>query len=91
MKKRVFLHEDLDNVAVALTDLKPGDTVEFKIKEEAYRIEILEGIPYGHKIAIKDVKEGEKVIKYGEVIGVAITDISVGSHVHTHNIRSLRY
>ena len=45
-------------------------------------------IPAGHKIAIKDVKKGEKVIKYGEVIGVAKEDIKTGDWVHVHNVKS---
>ena len=45
-------------------------------------------IPAGHKIAIKDVKKGDKIIKYGEVIGVAKEDIKVGDWVHVHNVKS---
>ena len=45
-------------------------------------------IPAGHKIAIKDVKKGEKVIKYGEIIGVAKEDIKTGDWVHVHNVKS---
>ena len=32
-------------------------------------------------------KEGEYVIKYGEVIGVATKNIGVGEHVHVHNVK----
>jgi len=91
MKKRVFVHEHADNVAVALTELKVGDTVEVKIGGKPYRLEILENIPYGHKVALQNIEKNAKVIKYGEVIGVATADIPAGSHVHTHNIKSLRY
>ena len=45
-------------------------------------------IPAGHKIAIKDVKKGDKIIKYGEVIGVAKDDIKEGDWVHVHNVKS---
>lgn len=47
-----------------------------------------EGIPTGHKYALCDIKEGEFVIKYGEVIGRAVCDIKKGEWVHTHNLRS---
>ncbi len=45
-------------------------------------------IPAGHKIALKDISRGEKIIKYGEVIGVAKEDIKKGDWVHVHNVKS---
>ena len=42
----------------------------------------------GHKTAIRDVKAGENIIKYGYPIGHAICDIKKGEHVHTHNIKT---
>ena len=46
------------------------------------------GIPAGHKIAIKDIKKGDKVIKYGEVIGIAKEDVKAGEWVHVHNVKT---
>ncbi len=45
-------------------------------------------IPAGHKFALKDIKEGEYVVKYGEIIGRATRDIKKGEWVHTHNLKS---
>lgn len=42
----------------------------------------------GHKTAIRDIKAGENIIKYGYPIGHAICDIKKGEHVHTHNIKT---
>ena len=42
----------------------------------------------GHKYAIKDIKKGENVIKYGCPIGHATEDIKSGDHVHTHNLKT---
>ncbi len=42
----------------------------------------------GHKYARKDIKSGEKVIKYGFPIGVATKDIAEGEHVHSHNLKT---
>ena len=42
----------------------------------------------GHKYAARPIREGETVIKYGQVIGVAGCDIAAGEHVHSHNLRS---
>ena len=47
-------------------------------------------IPAYHKFALKKISTGEKVIKYDEVIGEAVCDISLGAHVHVHNVKSLR-
>ena len=48
----------------------------------------LNDIPAGHEFALCDIKEGEFVIKYGEVIGRAKQDIKKGEWVHTHNVKS---
>ena len=42
----------------------------------------------GHKYALRDIKEGEDIIKYGSPIGHATCDISKGEHVHTHNVKT---
>ncbi len=42
----------------------------------------------GHKYAIRDIKCGENVIKYGNPIGHATEDIKKGEHVHTHNLKT---
>ena len=41
-----------------------------------------------HKYAVRPIKKGDKVIKYGQVIGIATEDIGVGEHVHSHNMRT---
>lgn len=47
-------------------------------------------IPYGHKIAVRDIKLGELIFKYGEEIGIATQNIKKGDHVHIQNLDSLR-
>ena len=42
----------------------------------------------GHKYALFDIKAGERVIKYGNPIGHATSDIKAGEHVHTHNMKT---
>jgi altronate dehydratase small subunit len=91
MRKLLFIHNSADNVAVALADLKAEDTVEVKINSTLRKIKLKEDIPYGHKVALLDIEKGSKVIKYGEVIGIATENILEGSHVHIHNVKSLRY
>lgn len=45
-------------------------------------------IPAGHKFALRDIKKGEYIIKYGEIIGRATEDIPKGEWAHTHNVKS---
>ena len=45
-------------------------------------------VPTGHKMALKDIKKGEFVIKYGNPIGRATEDIKKGDWVHSHNLKS---
>ena len=73
-----------DMVAVALTPLKAGETVDYG----AGSVTPTEDITMGHKVALRDIAAGEKVIKYGFPIGVATQDIPLGSHVHTHNLHT---
>ena len=42
----------------------------------------------GHKYALKDIKKGENIIKYGNPIGHATEDIKKGEHVHSHNVKT---
>ncbi len=74
-----------DMVAVALHPLKAGETVRCEGAEVTLRVDI----PMGHKTALRDIRKGEAVIKYGFPIGEATEDIPAGGHVHTHNLRTL--
>ena len=69
-----------DSVGVALTALKKG--------AQADGVTLAEDIERGHKFALKEIKAGENVIKYGEVIGRALCDIAPGEHIHTHNMKT---
>jgi altronate hydrolase len=71
-----------DNVVVARAGIPAGS----RIPEE--RIECGSEIPAGHKIATAPINQGEAIRKYGQVIGFAMTAISPGQHVHTHNLEA---
>lgn len=75
-----------DNVATALEPLEPGRTIQL----DAATLIIAERVPRGHKIAIRAIRAGEPVLKYGNPIGTATADILPGAHVHTHNLASGR-
>lgn len=81
------LHKE-DNVAVALTEIPAQTVVQLHVGTETVLITVLEEIQFGHKLAIKQIKQGEEIKKYGEVIGIATQGIMPGQHVHVHNIKS---
>lgn len=87
MKKALLLEKN-DNVAVVLDDVKEDELIMIKGLDEQVRVTSLNNIELAHKIAIKKIPKGQPILKYGEVIGLAVTDIEVGSHVHIHNICS---
>ncbi|NAZ28300.1 MAG: hypothetical protein GU355_03240 [Caldivirga sp.] len=91
---RFAIHNREDNVGVAIEDIRAGDEAQGVYIEDRSMgpvIKALEDIPLGHKIALRDIKAGERVIKYGRVIGVATRDIKAGSHVHIHNVKSIKW
>ncbi|OXS79068.1 UxaA family hydrolase [Domibacillus enclensis] len=79
-----------DSVAVALSELPAQADVILKADEYELGITILEPIRFGHKFAVKAIRQGDDIIKYGEVIGAAVTDIPAGAHVHVHNLEGKR-
>jgi altronate dehydratase small subunit len=75
-----------DNVATALEPLEPGQTIQ----AGASVVAVAEPIPRGHKVALRAIRSGGIVVKYGSAIGHASSDIAAGAHVHTHNVESDR-
>ena len=73
-----------DNVAVALADLPQGAALTV----DGIPVTAAEDISRGHKIALAPIPEGEQIVKYGNVIGLAKTDIAPGQWVHVHNVRT---
>ena len=79
--KWIRIHPD-DNVVVALEDIKQGETLE------GLGVCAAEDVARGHKLALREIREGEPVIKYGNPIGLAKSDIAPGAWVHVHNVRT---
>lgn len=84
--------DDLDNVATIFAeDISDGTLVEIRDKRGgADPVCVIGDVPYGHKIAVRDIACGEKIMKYGECIGAADRDIARGEYVHIHNMKALR-
>jgi altronate dehydratase len=87
-KTKVIVINEKDNVATALEPLKAGFTASVKVQGRMEKIRLLSDVPMGHKVALRDIEEGEAVIKYGEPIGQSTAKISQGEHVHVHNVVS---
>lgn len=79
-----------DNVATSLRQINAGEKILIAQGDEKRGFSVLQDIPYGHKFAIKEIKAGQEILKYGEVIGAATRDIQAGFHAHVQNIESLR-
>ncbi len=88
-----LVHEKKDTVGVATVDIKAGETVKGLVMDTKDTVEIkaLMDIPLGHKIALKNLKAGDGVIKYGHDIGKVVADIRKGEHVHIHNLKTRRW
>lgn len=81
----------IDNVASIFAEVTAGDTVEVMARNgDIDAISVHENIPYGHKLALRDIAKGETILKYGESIGIATADIKRGDYVHVHNLDSAR-
>lgn len=83
MREFIKIHPE-DSVAVALVPLEKGK--EFEIDGQTVRLR--EGIPQGHKFALQKIAAGEKVIKYGNSIGITKEEILPGTWVHIHNVKT---
>lgn len=77
---KLFKINDKDNVAVALEKLKKGEIID--------NIKLLDDIPFGHKVLLNDLKNGENIIKYGNPIGHLTIDCKKGEHIHEHNLKT---
>lgn len=82
-RRLLRLHPD-DNVAAVADTIEPGETIAF----DGGVITMTDRVPIGHKVAIRAIAAGEKVVKYGAPIGSATQDIRPGQYVHTHNLAS---
>lgn len=71
-----------DNIVVAAQNLQPG----LEVQVNGSRVTLPKRVGLGHKVAIRPIKKGEAVYKYGQIIGFALADIAPGEHVHVHNL-----
>jgi altronate dehydratase small subunit len=88
MPRAIILHTR-DNVATLIDTGEAG--VACTLQGEANGSVMLRAaVPFGHKVCVHATPAGGDILKYGQVIGQASSDLAVGDHVHTHNIESAR-
>ena len=76
-----------DSVGTALGEIDPG-AIRLLGEPGDGHVTATGHIPFGHKFALRALRAGDPVIKYGARIGTATQDIAPGEHVHLHNMRS---
>jgi altronate hydrolase len=72
-----------DNLLIAKQPLLPRTQLELA---DGATLSIVQMIPPGHKVATRDIPEGDPVRRYGQIIGFASQPIAAGQHIHTHNV-----
>jgi (2R)-sulfolactate sulfo-lyase subunit alpha len=88
------VHDEGDSAGVVVVEgVKAGKALSGWImdQDKDLSIKALSDIPIGHKLAIKELKANDTVIKYGVDIGRTIAPIKVGEHLHVHNVKTKRW
>ncbi|MGI9479617.1 MAG: UxaA family hydrolase [Hyphomicrobiaceae bacterium] len=89
-----LVHDHDDNVGVVVVeDLKAGTNMLGVITHDdsTTKCKAQHDIPIGHKVALKNLKKGETIIKYGVDIGIMTKDAKKGDHVHVHNLKTKKW
>jgi len=89
-----IVHGEADSVGVMVVEnIQAGQELTGWIMETDQTITVrsLDAVPLGHKIALKDLRSGDTVLKYGHDVGRAVADIRKGHHVHVHNMKTKRW
>ena len=88
------VHDENDSVGVVVVEgVKAGQELTGWIMDQDKEITVnaRNDIPIGHKLAIRELKANETVVKYSVDIGRAVAAIKVGEHAHVHNIKTKRW
>ena len=88
--KRALIMHPTDNVATAVEEIQGGEEVAIPVVGTALTLCAIEAIPFGFKIALQEIPQGQIIRKYGETIGKASQPIAKGALVHIHNLEGTR-
>ena len=90
----IIIHDEKDNVGVVVIEkIIPNQEYNCWIMEndKSAKIQSINEIPLGHKIAMSDLNEGDTIVKYGHDIGKVVKSIKKGEHVHVHNVKTKKW
>ena len=90
----IIIHDEKDNVGVVVIDkTNKNQSCNCWVMEndKSLKIQSLNEIPLGHKIALIDLGEGDTILKYGHDIGKVVKSIKKGEHVHVHNVKTKKW
>lgn len=88
------VHEADDSVGVVVVEgIQAGQELTGWVMQEDQTItcQVSDSIPIGHKLAIRDLAEGDAIMKYNVDIGRVIKPIKKGEHLHVHNAKTKRW
>jgi (2R)-sulfolactate sulfo-lyase subunit alpha len=89
-----LVHNHADTVGVIVVEtVRKGQSLTGWVMDTdgTITVKALDDIPLGHKIALKNIKNDETVVKYGHDIGRSVASIALGRHVHVHNVKTKRW
>ena len=89
-----IVHDRSDTVGVVVVeDVRAGQELEGWVMDgdATVRVTARAAIPLGHKLALRDIADGDTVIKYGHDIGRAVEAMPAGGSVHAHNLKTKRW
>ncbi len=89
-----LVHEDGDSVGVVVVEgVKAGTELSGWVmaQDRTIRLKVLDDVPIGHKLALKDLAVGDGVLKYGVDIGRIVAPVKAGQHVHVQNLKTRRW
>jgi (2R)-sulfolactate sulfo-lyase subunit alpha len=90
----LLIHDKKDSCGVVVVEgLKAGTNMFCVIIEDdsTTHLTAKQDVPIGHKVALKELKSGETVWKYGEDIGITTANVGQGEHLHIHNMKTKRW
>ena len=93
-RPQLLVHDHADNVGVVVVEgLKAGTEMLCVVTHDnsSFNMTAIDDVPIGHKIALKDLADGDTAIKYGEDIGKIVADVKKGGHVHVQNLKTKRW
>lgn len=90
---KALAHNRGDDVAVAVAEIAPEEeiVVVYMDDDGEEHLRAKAAVPYGHKVALRDLSANEPVIEYSTQVGVTVSNIGAGDYVHTHNIKTARW